>query len=189
MDAAVELFMVFVGSIGGAAIGSFWKKKAEDWATGQSLANLTDIAKRVEAKITGEEWDRQKHWELRRDIMIEMARKASSEVEAMTALQGVYMTEKMNKEKGAAPRLDKRVEVGAKWNDAAAEFEGMQMVIAASCGKELLKALGNFGVFMREMSFEITSEKPEKFDAAAIAEKTNAISVAIRKELKLDAIA
>jgi len=74
-----------------------------------------------------------------------MARKASLEIGAMSSLKGVYSTEKLNEQKGLPPRLEKRLEVGAKWNDAAAEFEGMQILVAASCGNELVKSLAEFG--------------------------------------------
>jgi hypothetical protein len=90
-------------------------------------------------------------------------------------------------QKGLPARPEKRLEVGATWNDAAAEFEGMQILAAACCGKELMKSLGEFGAFMRGLSFEIVKVKPETFDAAVgeLGAKAMAISVAIRKELEI----
>jgi len=188
MDAQWQQFFMVLGGLGIGYFAGFWKRKGENWAMKQDLAELTDIAKRVETKISNEAWSFQKGWELRRDIVFEMARKAASEVEAMTRLYGIHMTEKMNEQKGLPSRMEKRVEIGAAWNDAAAAFEGMQMIVAASCSRELLTALGEFGVFMRNLALEITSSKPEAFDASlkVLASKTNAISVGIRKELRLD---
>jgi hypothetical protein len=116
-----------------------------------------------------------------------MARKVSLEIGAMSRLKAVYTTEKINEQKGLPARPEKRLEVGGLWHDAAAEFGGMQILVAASCSKDLMKALGDFGLFMRRLSFEIIEVKPEGFDAAIgeMAAKANAISVAIRKELEI----
>jgi hypothetical protein len=82
---------------------------------------------------------------------------------------------------------EKRQEAGALWNDAAAEFEGMQILVAASCDKDLIKSLAEFGVFMRDLSHEIVQVKPEAFDAAIVGlgAKAGAISLAIRKESEI----
>jgi hypothetical protein len=54
MDAGLEALMVFFSALGGSAVTAFWRKKAENWATKQDVAELTEIAKRVEGKISHE---------------------------------------------------------------------------------------------------------------------------------------
>jgi hypothetical protein len=175
-------------------LGGYSKKKGENLATHEDIDKLVDqvsavtaTAKEIEAKISDEMWNRQKQWELRRDVLFEMARKAGRETEAMSRLYAVYNREKINVEKGLPARTEKRVEVGAAWNDAAADFEGMQMLVTASCGPELVSAVSEFGLFMRALSREITEGKPEAFDAALkeFAAKSHSLSQAIRKELEI----
>lgn len=178
----------------GAYFGSYLKTKGKNLATHEDIDKVlvevratTQATKEIEARISDNVWDRQKRWEMKRDVLFEMARKASLEIGAMNGLKAVYTTEKINVEKGLPARLEKRLGVGARWNDAAAEFEGMQILVAASCGIELVKSIGEFGLFMRNLSLEIVKLKPEAFDAALpeMARKAHAISLAIRKELEI----
>jgi len=62
----------------GAYIGSYLKKKGENLATHEDIDKLliqvsavTNATKAIEAKISGELWQRQKQWELRRDVIFE----------------------------------------------------------------------------------------------------------------------
>jgi hypothetical protein len=71
------LLSAFVGSY----LAGYLKKKGESLATHEDfeavLAELqesTRATKQIEAKISDEMWDRQKRWELRKEIFLEMLR-------------------------------------------------------------------------------------------------------------------
>ena len=55
-------------------IGSYAAKKGENLATKQDIAQLTKIAEGIKAEISDKVWDRQKQWEMRRDVVFEMVR-------------------------------------------------------------------------------------------------------------------
>lgn len=62
---------------GGAYLGSYLKKKGENWATKEDVQELarqtrilTQAAKEIESKIADEYWNRQKRWELRRGSLL-----------------------------------------------------------------------------------------------------------------------
>jgi hypothetical protein len=78
------------------------------------------------------------------------------------------------------------VEVAAAWNDAAANLEGMHILVAASCGQELVKAVGQFAMFMRNLSEEVINGKPEALyeKSKELAARSQAIIEGIRKELE-----
>jgi hypothetical protein len=73
--------IVFVSSSfsagAGAFVGSYLKKKGENLATHEDINKLVDqvksvtqATKEIEAKISGELWDRQRHWEAKRDSLL-----------------------------------------------------------------------------------------------------------------------
>jgi hypothetical protein len=80
--------VVFVSSSlsagAGAFIGSYLKKKGENLATHEDINKLVDqvksvtqATKEIEAKISGELWDRQRHWEAKRDSLLSAVKSLS----------------------------------------------------------------------------------------------------------------
>lgn len=49
--------------------GSYAAKKGENLATKEDIAQLTEIAEGIKAKISDEVWDRQEQWRLKRDAI------------------------------------------------------------------------------------------------------------------------
>jgi hypothetical protein len=197
MQTALVVALWVLSTIVALFIGGFLKpylsKKGENLATKEDIRDIveqmkliTRAAEEIKTELSDAAWDRQKHWELKRDTIFETARKVADETEAMTRLVAIYSTEKMNAEKGLPERMDARIEVGAAWNDAAASLEGMHILVAASCGQELVKAVGEYALFMRALSEEVKNGKPEAFyeKSNQVATRSQAIIVAIRKELE-----
>ena len=71
-------------------IGSYAAKKGENLATKEDIAQLTKIAEGIKAKISDEVWDRQKKWELMRDVVIDMIRAHADLDGYMTELATMY---------------------------------------------------------------------------------------------------
>ncbi|MGB8064673.1 MAG: hypothetical protein WCF26_22495 [Candidatus Sulfotelmatobacter sp.] len=86
MGALIDMGLVgFVSSGAGAFIGSYLKKKGENIATHEDISKLVDqvrsvtqATKEIEAKISGELWDRQRHWEAKRDSLLSAVKSLSS---------------------------------------------------------------------------------------------------------------
>jgi hypothetical protein len=62
-------------SFAGSYFGAYFKKKGESLATHEDIDKVVDqvkavtqTTKEIEAKISGEVWDRQKRWELKREV-------------------------------------------------------------------------------------------------------------------------
>ena len=80
----VAVFSFLSGGIG-AYLGSYLKKKGENLATHEDIDKLveqvravTTTTKEIEAKISGELWDRQKRWEAKRDSLLGAVKSLSS---------------------------------------------------------------------------------------------------------------
>jgi hypothetical protein len=153
----------------------------------EQMQAVTKATKEIEAKILDEVWNRQRRWEMKRDVLFEIARNVGQETDAMTKLYSVYMTEKANIEKGGEERTDRRIEMGSAWNKAAAEYEGTLTLASAVCGAELVRTLYDFGRFMRDLSIQVTDGNPNAFDAEVgnLTAKSRAIALAVRKELEI----
>src|ERR1039457_5932070 len=86
------LVTAFVGSY----LASYLKKKGENLATHEDIGKLveqmqavTQATKEIEAKISNEVWNRQKQWEVRRDVIFETV-KQLGEVQANFAALVAY---------------------------------------------------------------------------------------------------
>jgi uncharacterized protein YoxC len=182
----------FIGT--GVYLSSYLKTKAEHLATRedfeelrQQTASLTHTAKEIEAKISGDLWDRQKQWELKRDVLFELARKAGTLNTRFTHLLAIYIGELANKQRGEAPRFDTRLEVSKEWNAAFTEFQAAITLSSVLCGLEVMTAASQLGVRGGELVDSIMEENSEviKTCTTELAAKTQILTHAIRKELEL----
>src|SRR5277367_6744106 len=91
----------------GGFLAGYLKKKGENLATHEDISKVlvevratTQATKEIEAKISSEVWDRQKRWELKREVLLKILDKLSTAKTALTALYAHYKTEKDATEKG-----------------------------------------------------------------------------------------
>ena len=77
-------------------IGSYSAKKGENLATKEDIAQLTNIAEGIRAKISDDVWDRQKQWEMKRDIIFEMVRALGALHYSLIDLEAAYFVQDPN---------------------------------------------------------------------------------------------
>jgi len=193
MSWAVPILAILISVLIGYLSG-YTKKKGENQAIHEDINKVVDqvravtsATKEIEAKISKEVWDRQRRWELKRDVLFELARRTGRLIQALMQQHAIYMVEKQNQAKGLPERAEKRVEVGNRWNDASGDFQGTLLVVSAACGLELIQVAQQFALFMVNLSSKITDGNPEAFieSAQEIATKSQALTLAIRKELEI----
>ena len=83
----------------GAYLGAYLKKKNENLATHEDIDKLVDqmravtaATKEVESKIEGKAWDRQRLWELKRDVLFEINKAITEMVNSLAVLNRVVET-------------------------------------------------------------------------------------------------
>jgi hypothetical protein len=75
----------------------YLRKKGENLATHEDIALLVDqvravttATKEIEAKISTEAWDRQKRWEMRRDVLFEATKRLAAVREALNSFDVTF---------------------------------------------------------------------------------------------------
>src|SRR5437764_10010469 len=72
--------LTVVGAGLGAYFGAYLKKKGEDRATQEALTDLvrqveatTAATQAIEAKFSNQVWDRQRQWEMKKEVLFEVS--------------------------------------------------------------------------------------------------------------------
>lgn len=195
---AILAFLINAAIVGsGIYLSSYLKKKAEHLATREEFrdlqretAELTRTTKEIEAKISDDVWNRQRRWELKRDILLEMAKKISGAYDALSQVFAALQVEKTEEKTGNAPAESERPETlraAEKWDDASTELDTMVGQVALVCNPELTTALRELARQMR-MTFQNTMKEPAEYLKATheYSERRQAIDAMIRKELGID---
>jgi len=182
----------FLFSGAGGYLGSYLQKKGENLATREDIDGLveqmsavTKATEEIKAKISSDVWDRQKQWELKRDITFEAAKTIGAAKDALARMHAVYTTEKLNEPEGKPARNDVRAEVYGAFNDAADELEAAAFLMAIACGPKIVNTVNEFVLFVRQMGVDIAAGKPEVFlqKKGEFVEKYLAIAIAIKREV------
>jgi hypothetical protein len=186
----VWLVVTLVGSFGGSYLGAYFKKKGENLATHEDIDKLveqvsavTKTTKEIEAKISDEVWDRQRKWEVKRDVLLDAMKKFGVLPRALSSLHAVY--------REAAPLgvvNERRIRDGEKWSAAIGEFDASTFLVELVCGGgEVVKAMREFSLFGRECSMKLMAGET---DPDALQEWTREVATkfisatnAARKEL------
>ena len=189
MEALLAGGLSLVGGWAGAYFHGYLNKKGENLATHEDIDKLVDqmravtaATKEIESKIEGEAWDRQRLWELKRDVLFEINKAITEMVNSLAVLNGVVETDNTTK---GVPRWEKRAETSKKFNEAASRFDDSAFRADLVCGRETVRQFYKFSIFMREVADEILKGKTRAFEEA-LAQMTlsrDGIKAASRREL------
>src|SRR5260370_10809387 len=184
-----------VGSFVGSFIGSYLKKKGENLATHEDISKLveqvravTQATKEIEAKILSAVWDRQKRWELKRDVLFEATRRLGAVEDALMSLNTAYQVTRAREKAGEPVFLEAKAQAGARWMGESSKFEETILLIGMVCGKDLKETCTSFRLRFRRIASEILQGDPEIYfnSLLELMKKSNAITTAMRKELETD---
>jgi hypothetical protein len=179
-------------------------KKGENHATHEDIDKLvdqvkavTEATKKIEAEISSGIWDRQKRWEMKREVLFEAAKKIS-EIDVAMLRNSIVLKEDRAKHKQwetQAASIEEQLIWGeAKnerlmgWIKASSEFDVSRAFVLIVCSKEAAQAFGELGAFITALAAQMIqnpdaydSSRPELFKKILLAQK------AIRQELEVDA--
>ena len=189
-----SVFWLITAAISGAAayLGSYLHKKGENLATHEDINKLVDqvsavttATKQIEAKISGDLWDRQKQWELKRDILFD-AVKRLNDVDSKLLLLNTFWEHKIN---GRIGSQESQVGLSHRyttdWQEAMHGFEEVEALAQVTCSPETMRAFAQLGALLKriasdvvngnQLTYELSQKERDKLFGLA--------KVAIRREL------
>lgn len=196
--ALTVLLGVLIGFLSGYA-----KKKGENLASKEDLQDVvaqvravTEATKRIEAEISTGMWDRQKRWEMKREVLFEATKRLAAVDDAMIGLTSVMIQDQANQRDWAAvaPPAEQRlaweqryIEMSTAWTASTSKFYETRIFASIVCGKETTAVFDDLGSFMNKLAIEI-KKNPDAYRASRseLIEKIFAAQGAIRKELEVD---
>ena len=196
MALIVVIFLANVALVGtGVYLSAYLKKKAEGLATKEEFsdlqkqtAELTRTTKEIEAKISGELWNQQKRWELKREVLFETTKRVALIFERLKSLDNILQTELKTPSVKDSQWAQMKLDENNKWFAAKAGLEESKLFIGVSCSLNALDAIGTFSQLASNVAGHIYKGDGEMFKKSAkqLFDASDAIRNAIRKELAID---
>src|ERR1700689_1834778 len=141
MDELLKLlfFALFAGV--GAFLGSYLKRKGENLATQEDIDKLvrqiravTEATKEIEAKISNDMWDRQKRWEMKREVVFGETKGVGLVMDKLPSLHSAYRSERESVEKGNPEWHGGISKAIAAFSEAANNLDHITPLVNLVCG-------------------------------------------------------
>jgi hypothetical protein len=190
------IMMLLIGAFGGYLAG-YTKKKGENLATHEDIGKLTDqvaavtqTAKEIEAKTSSEMWDRQKRWELKREVPFEAAKRLAAVDDALNTYSSALRLERNKQvQEDSSVWLEEKLRILERWSKASTAFDETRLFVGVVCGKETKDAVDDLWNLVTRIGMGISKDvavydnlRPE------FSKKLLTVREAIRKELGIDAL-
>ena len=195
LKATQEYIGIFIttalGAGVGAYLGSYLKKKGENLATREDISKLveqvaaiTQATKEIEAKISTEMWDRQKRWELKRDVMLEAAKRVAAVNNALASLSTMLSLQPQDTGIWTV-RFDEGAET---FINATKALEETILLVAVVSNDETRKELSEFSQLAKGIAIAIGEKDKTTYEKSVkeLVQKFTTARAAIRKELEAD---
>jgi hypothetical protein len=196
-------FTTLISAFIGSYLAGYLKKKGENLATKEDIGDLvkqmsavTEATKKIEADISTSVWDKQKRWEMKREVLFEATKRVSEVDDAMlsyaTATKEDHAKQKVWAT--ALPTIEEQLswaeskhERQTRWSKASTAFDESRLFAGIVCGKDGKQAFDDLGAFINNLAAQMTKD-PNAYDSsrADLIRKILQTRNAIRKELEVD---
>lgn len=164
----------------GAYIGSYLKKKGENLATHEDIdklvkqmAAVTQATKEIEAKISNDAWDRQRRWDVKRDVVFQVLTELGELQDAAIRYNATKTAESVD--------LETAKDNIQGYYEAYRAVRKSHNLILLTCNLASQKAF-----FELDMHLASLAQSTQAPDSAMIMVKLNAFIDAMKKELNLN---
>jgi hypothetical protein len=198
----IAFLTLFVGFLFGLVVFPYLRaysaKRGENLATHDNIDKLvkqveavTEATKAIETRISNEVWDRQRRWELKRDVLLDGIKRIATLDDALSSYKSFMGLDTVRTSQG--PELDlhwsqRKLEVKQEWGKATTNFDETRYYVGTICSRELKQVLDDLGIFAHLFGAELTRgnipAEPQG-QTEFFTRKINA-RAAIRKELGIE---
>jgi hypothetical protein len=141
-------WVLTVMSLGaGAFLGAYLRKKGQNLATHEDISKLvdqvkatTEATKAIEARISDQFWNRQRHWEMKRDSLLEALASLGRLDDALVSFAVVIDAEKKGTTDPEVLRGAIR-EAHSTWYEASRDYSKKRVMALVICGRKTNAAL------------------------------------------------
>lgn len=199
--ASIAILSFLLGAVFRPYLTGYGTKKGENLATHEDIGKLvdqvkavTEATKKIEAEISSGVWDRQKRWEMKREVLFDATRKISELDDAMSTYSAVLREDRM-KQKVQTPSMEEQLvwEQAKKdrlieWNKAFTEFDVSRAFVRIVCGEEATAAFNELAAWINKLTEEMVGN-PDAYlsGRTELSRRIALVQKAIRKELEVDA--
>ena len=127
-------FYAFIASSLGTLLVTYVNKRGENWATKADIAEITRLAKEIEAKISLESWSHQQRWDIQRAAILEMLKCLADADTFVWRLVHAFSAARFLKEDERPPV---RTEADQKYVEAVNAFWRTRLAAEIVCGKAI----------------------------------------------------
>jgi hypothetical protein len=193
----ITVALSFIGAGAGAYLGGYLRAKGENLATHEDIdwlkekvSAVTETTKKIETEISDAAWNRQKRWELKREVLFEATKRLAEIDEACTGLQtSLQARRKLGDVRSGSGISGEWLE---KWNHATTGFDDARLRVAIVCGGETNEAFFEYGLAASLIVGAVLREEDADAEVLAksakeLAMRLSAVRAAVRKELEIDA--
>lgn len=203
LGAIIAILSFVLGTVFKPYLRGYATKKGENLATHEDIDKLveqvkatTDATKNIEAEISSGVWNKQKRWEMKREVLFDAARRISEIDDAMLS-NSVVLKEDRAKQQGwqtKPPSTEEQLswsqskhERLMRWVKASTEFDLSRALVLIVCSKGASQAFNELGAFINNLAAQMT-QNPDAYDGARreLFKKILLAQQAIRKELGVD---
>jgi hypothetical protein len=161
--------MSLLGGWIGSFLGAYLKKKGENLATHEDVNKLveqmkaiTQATKTIESNISDKSWDRQRHWELKRDAVFAVMQALGKADEALHSLSVVIVEER--KAQDPNKFREAKLEVWEKVYVAFEDFDQKRSLALIVCGKQLNDTLMSLKQDLRNLGFRLGEGEIDSYE-------------------------
>lgn len=147
---------------------------------------LTTTTETIKANISEDVWDRQRQWEMKRDVVFEVMRILSELDNALLDLAHwrYVSSTRADLNTGANVEMNKAKE---RWNASITRFDSARLLVDIVVGKSLSDALSEYTEEMHSVARKVESGESTNYASlhAALKQKLDAVNISVRKELNI----
>jgi hypothetical protein len=193
--AVIWFGLTFIISGFGDYCGAYLKQRGKDFATQDDINKLVDqgrsvkkTMKEIEAKISTEVWDKQKLWELKRDVLFEATRRVGEIEELLHTLNSILQIELKEPKEGNLAWTEMKIGNNKKWSKALAHFDETKLFVGVTCAKETKEAFDGYGKLGLELAMAINRRTADSYQKyfPELTVRHLAVRTAVRNELGVE---